>query len=134
VCLKEKSGSPTPKWHVRWQVVLWLSEPKQPLDPKNIEDILVDLDESESDIEDDEGFEEEDDSDIRPTKPSHVDFGKSIIKEGHVEVMRSKHTLKVLTSLYLPKRILFLSHRRTKFWSFKASSKLALFLVLQDGC
>jgi hypothetical protein len=86
---------------------------------------LADLDESESDKEDDEGFEEEDNSDICPTKPSHVDFGKSIIKEGHVEVMRNKHTLKVLTSLDLPKRIPFLSHRRTKLWHLKASSKLA---------
>jgi hypothetical protein len=24
---------------------------------------------------------------IRPTKPSHVDFGKSKIKEGHIEVL-----------------------------------------------
>lgn len=47
---------------------------------QKLEDILADLDESESDKEDDEGFEEEDDSDIRPTKPSQVDFGKSIIK------------------------------------------------------
>jgi hypothetical protein len=28
---------------------------------------------------------EEDNTIIRPTKPSHVDFGKSKIKEGHIE-------------------------------------------------
>jgi hypothetical protein len=30
---------------------------------------------------------EEDNTIIRPTKPSHVDFGKSKIKEGHTEVL-----------------------------------------------
>jgi hypothetical protein len=30
---------------------------------------------------------EEDNTIIRPTKPSHVDFGKSKIKEGHIEVL-----------------------------------------------
>lgn len=31
---------------------------------------------------------EEDDSDIRPMKPSHVNFGKSTINKGYVEVMK----------------------------------------------
>jgi hypothetical protein len=30
---------------------------------------------------------EEDNTVIHPTKPSHVDFGKSKIKEGHIEVL-----------------------------------------------
>jgi hypothetical protein len=30
---------------------------------------------------------EEDNTIIRPTKPSHVDFEKSKIKEGHIEVL-----------------------------------------------
>lgn len=30
---------------------------------------------------------EEDNTIIHPTKPSHVDFGKSKIKEGHIEVL-----------------------------------------------
>jgi hypothetical protein len=30
---------------------------------------------------------EEDSTIIRPTKPSHVDFGKSKIKGGHIEVL-----------------------------------------------
>jgi hypothetical protein len=30
---------------------------------------------------------EEDNTVIRPTKPSHVDFGKSKIQEGHIEVL-----------------------------------------------
>jgi hypothetical protein len=30
---------------------------------------------------------EEENMVIRPTKPSHVDFGKSKIKEGHIEVL-----------------------------------------------
>jgi hypothetical protein len=69
------------KLATRAEVIFWL-EDKKP------EDILADLDESESDEEDEEGFEEEDDSNIHPTKPSHVDFGKSIIKKGHVNVMK----------------------------------------------
>lgn len=34
---------------------------------------------------------EEDSNIIRPTKPSHVDFGKFTIKGGHIEVLTKFH-------------------------------------------
>ena len=35
----------------------------------------------------------EDNNGIHPTKPSHVDFGKSTIKEGHIEVLTKFHCI-----------------------------------------
>jgi hypothetical protein len=40
-----------------------------------------------SDDSDDIDIEEEDSTTIRPTKPNHVNFGKSKIKGGHIEVL-----------------------------------------------
>jgi hypothetical protein len=56
---------------------------------ENIEDVLADFEEDESRDESNEELEfEEDDSDIRPMKPSRVNFEKSTINKGYVEVMK----------------------------------------------
>lgn len=56
---------------------------------ENIEDVLADFEEDESRDESNKELEfEEDDSDIRPMKPSRVNFGKSTINKGYVEVMK----------------------------------------------
>jgi hypothetical protein len=50
------------------------------------EDVVVDPTEASEDDSDDIDIEE-DNTIIRPTKPSHVDFEKSKIKGEHIEVL-----------------------------------------------
>jgi hypothetical protein len=44
-----------------------------------------------SDDDSEDIYIEEDNKIIRPKKPSHVDFGKSTIKRGHIEVLTKFH-------------------------------------------
>jgi hypothetical protein len=55
-----------------------------------VEDVVINpIDGSEDDNED--LYIEEESNDIEPTKPSHVDFGKSTINDGHIQVLTESH-------------------------------------------
>jgi hypothetical protein len=70
-------------------------------------DTLTDLGE-ESDEEIEEFELEEDINDIRPSKPSHVCFGKSIMIKGHTEVLKNNNYISDFEMVRLWEKILSL--------------------------
>jgi hypothetical protein len=63
---------------------------------------------------------EEDNTIIRPTKPSHVNFGKFTIKGGHVEVLTKFDYIDEVDRVRLGVKILYRSLRKQKLSSSEA--------------
>ena len=62
---------------------------------KITDEILAVLSEDSDDSEDFDIESDNDDAEDRPGRPSHVVFGKSTVKKGHVETMKGKYFLDV---------------------------------------
>jgi hypothetical protein len=73
----------------------------------------LDDDSEDIDIEDDNNI-------IYPMKPSHVDFGKSRIKEGHIEVLTKFHYIDDVSLVRLGVKTWCRSLMETKLLSFEA--------------
>jgi hypothetical protein len=58
---------------------------------KITDEILAGLSEDSGDSEDFDVVSSNDDVEDRPWRPSHVVFGKSIVKKGHVEAMKGRY-------------------------------------------
>jgi hypothetical protein len=58
---------------------------------KIIDDMLAWLSGGSSDSEDFDVESGNDDAEDRPWRPSHVEFGKSTVKRGHIEAMKGKY-------------------------------------------
>ena len=56
---------------------------------------LAGISESSSDSEDFDAESETEDAEDRPWRPSHVVFGKSIIKQGQIDAMRVRYFLDI---------------------------------------
>jgi hypothetical protein len=54
-------------------------------------EILVGLSDDSEDSEDFEVESGNEDVEDRPWRPSHVNFGKSTVKKGHIEAMKGRH-------------------------------------------
>jgi hypothetical protein len=89
------------------------------------EDAVVDLAEGSGDDSEDIGIEE-DNKIIRPTKPSHVDFRKSTIKGGHIEVLSMFHYIDDVNWVWLGGEDLVPKPRQDKVVIFRSFLKAGL--------
>jgi hypothetical protein len=58
---------------------------------KNTDEVLAGLSEDSSGSGDFDIESDNDDAEDRPWRPSHLVFGKSTVKKGHVEAMKGKY-------------------------------------------
>jgi hypothetical protein len=64
---------------------------KRPMLKKITDEILAGLSEDSRDSKDFDVDSGNDDAEDRPWRPSHVVFGKSTMKKGHVETMKGRY-------------------------------------------
>jgi hypothetical protein len=83
---------------------------------KITEEMLAGLSGGSSDSEDVDVESDNDDAEDQPWRPSHVVFGKSTIKRGHIEAMKGKY-FHDTTIVRAEERILFLFLKLMK-WLF----------------
>jgi hypothetical protein len=80
---------------------------------------------AEAEQVDAEEFESEDDYSVVPSKPSHLEFGKSTVTEGDMsKLMKLGYSVKQKRSWFvLAEKRLLRSRKRMRWWCSKASLK-----------
>ena len=92
---------------------------KGPMLKKITNEMLAGLSEDSEDSEDFDVDSGNDDAEDRPWRPSHMNFGKSTVKKGHIEAMKGRyfHDVSIVRAGGET-----LSHflRKTKWWFSRA--------------